>query len=148
MSRLPLPNRGQPIDTAYIYDIVRELNALSEEGSALAQGNNFSFTGKDSIPRSARVYGAQIFAGIKSVASQNASTAESYSVTFNFQPGFIYPPVVQATLENAGDTRTPLDATVTVQNVTTTTATAVVRFARAGSFFANVHLTAIGLPIS
>lgn len=148
MARIPLPNRGQPLDANYIYEIARALNELSEEGSALAQGNNFFFLGKDATPRSSKIYGAQVYASVKTLSSQNVNVSETYSITFDFQPGFAYPPVVQATIENTGETNTVADATINIQNVTTTSATAVVKFATGGSSSINVHLTAIGLPIS
>jgi hypothetical protein len=148
MARLPLPNRAQPLDVNYIYQIANELNALSEEGSALAQGNNFLFSGKDAIPRSSKIYGAQIFAAVKTVATKVATASQTESITFDFQPGFAYPPVVQATIENTGETNTVVDATINIQNVTTTSATAVITIANSGSSSINVHLTAIGLPVS
>jgi hypothetical protein len=147
MARIPLPNRGQPLDTNYIYQIAQALNDLSEEGSALAQGNNFFFLG-DSTPRSSKIYGAQIYAAVKTLSAQNVSVSETYPLTFEFQPGFAYPPVAQVTIENSGDSNTVSDATINVQNVTTTSATAVVKFATGGSSSIKVHLTAIGLPIS
>lgn len=148
MARLSLPNKGQPLDVTYIYDIVEAVNSLSEEGSALAQGNNFLFSGQDSIPRSSKIYGAQIYASVQTLASTTVNASQTYSLTFDFNPGFAYPPVVQATIENAAQTNTVVDATVNVQNITTTSATASVRFANSGSASVKIHLTAIGLPIS
>jgi hypothetical protein len=148
MARLPLPNRAQPLDVNYIYQIANELNALSEEGSALAQGNNFLFSGRDEPPRSSKIYGAQIFAAVKKATKEVVNASETESITFDFQPGFAYPPVVQATIENSGRTITPVGATVNIQSVSTSSAVAVISFARSGAFTANIHLTAIGLPVS
>lgn len=144
MARIPLPNRGQPLDTNYIYEMAKTINELSEDKS----DQNFIFIGKDTIKRSSKIYGTQIYASVKTLSAQNVNVAETYPLTFDFQPGFAYPPVVQVTIENAGETNTVANATINVQNVTTTSATAVVKFATGGSSSINVHLTAIGLPIS
>ena len=147
MARIPLPNRGQPLDTNYIYQIAETLNELSEEGSALAQGKNFFFL-KDSVERSSKIYGAQIYTAVKELSSGNATVGQIEKTTFDFRPGFAYAPVVQATVENIGGTDTISDVAVTIQNVTTTSAEVLVKFVTSGASKASVHLTAIGLPIS
>lgn len=148
MARLPIPNRAQPLDVSYISSIAKEVNALSEQGSAFAQGQNFLFSGKDAVDRSSKIYGAQIFASIKKIDPKVVTAAQSISEPFNFTTGFAYPPVLQATVENTGETNTAIDVSVSIQNVTTTSATVVVKFATAGTASINIHLMAIGLPIS
>ena len=107
------------------------------------------FLGKDSVPRSSKIYGAQIYAAVKELYSgTNATVGQIETITFDFSPGFAYAPVVQATVENTGGTNTISDVAVTVKNVTTTSAEVSVKFVTSGAAKASVHLTAIGLPIS
>jgi hypothetical protein len=147
MARIPLPNRGQPLDTNYVYQIAETLNQLSEEGSALAQGKNFFFL-RDSIERSSKIYGAQIYAGVKELYSGTATAGQVVTTTFDFKPGFAYPPVVQATVENTGGTTSVSDVAITIQDVSTTSVKVSVKLITAGAANARVHLTAIGLPTS
>jgi hypothetical protein len=46
MAKLPLPERGQPLDVTYIYELVKTVNDLSTEVSSAA----YNFTSIDNGP--------------------------------------------------------------------------------------------------
>lgn len=141
MARVPIPQQGQPLDLSYIATLAQAVNELSEEGSALSQGNNFILQGRLSdTPSSFKLYGAQVIAQEVVLISGTSSIAEQ---TINFSPyNFSNPPIVTATLVNPSD---PL-ATVYVKNITSGSATVIVQFTSSENNSAAVNILAMGLP--
>lgn len=143
MSRVPIPQPGQPLDVSYIATLAEAVNQLSEEGSALAQGNNFILKGRLSETASSyKLYGAQVFAEEINLISGTSSVAEQ---TISFSPyNFSNPPIVTATLVNPSDT----EANVYVKNITSGSATIIVQFSGSENNSAAVNVIAIGVPSS
>lgn len=143
MARVPLPQQGQPLDVAYIATLAEAVNQLSEEGSALAQGNNFILKGRLSeTPSSYKLYGAQVIAQEVNLISGTSSVAEQ---TVSFSPyNFSNPPIVTATLVNPSDS----EANVYVKNITSGSATVIVQFSGSENNSAAVNVIAIGVPSS
>lgn len=143
MARVPIPQQGQPLDVAYIASLAEAINQLSEEGSALAQGNNFILKGRLSeTPSSYKLYGAQMIAQEINLISGTSSVAEQ---TVSFSPyNFSNPPIVTATLVNPSDP----EATVYVKNITSGSATIIVQFTGSENNSAAVNVIAMGIPSS
>lgn len=141
MARVPIPQQGQPLDLSYIAVLAEAINQLSEEGSALAQGNNFILQGRLSeTPASYKLYGAQIIAQELILISGTSNIAEQ---TINFSPNnFASPPIVTATLINPSDP----EANVYIKNVTSGSATVLVQFSGTENNSSAVNVIAIGIP--
>ena len=141
MARVPIPQQGQPLDVAYISALADAINQLSEEGSALAQGNNFILQGRLSeTPSTHKLYGAQMVAQELLLVSGTSNVAEQ---TVSFSPyNFANPPVVTATLVNPSDP----EATVHIKNITSGSATVIVRFPGSQNNSSAVSVIAVGLP--
>jgi hypothetical protein len=141
MARVPIPQQGQPLDVSYISALADAINQLSEEGSALAQGNNFILQGRLSdTPSSFKLYGAQIVAQELLLVAGTSNIAEQ---TINFSPNnFANPPIVTATLVNPSSP----EATVHVKNVTSGSATVIARFPGSQNNSSAVSIIAIGIP--
>lgn len=147
MARIPLPERGQPLDLSYIYTIAQAVNDLSEEGSALAQGNNFVLQGKDGALKSSKMYGAQVLGGYLTVsASGVVSTTNEYTQTYTFNPIFSSPPIVTATIVNTGDTKSGTDVSLVLKNITSSSFDVTVKFGASGTTSVGINFIAIGLP--
>lgn len=143
MARVPVPQQGQPLDLAYISTLANAVNQLSEEGAALAQGNNFILKGRLSdTPASYKLYGAQVIAQeIVFVAG----TSDTLEQTVSFSPyNFSTPPIVTATLVNPSDT----EANVSLKNITSSSATVIVKFPTSENNSTSVSIMAIGVPSS
>jgi len=143
MARIPIPQQGQPLDLSYIATLANAINQLSEEGAALAQGNNFIFKGRlNDTPASYKLYGAQI------IAQQIlffAGTGDTLEQTVSFSPyNFSSPPIVTATLVDTSD----LEANVSIKNITSGSATVVVKFPASENNSTSVSIIAIGTPSS
>jgi hypothetical protein len=143
MARVPIPQQGQPLDLAYIATLANAVNQLSEEGAALAQGNNFIMRGRLSdTPNSYKLYGAQIIAQEIIFV---AGTGDTLEQTVSFSPNnFASPPIVSATLINPSDT----EANVSIKNITSGSATVLVKFPGSENNSTSVSILAIGIPSS
>lgn len=141
MARVPIPQQGQPLDLGYISTLANAVNELSEEGAALAQGNNFIFQGGlTNTPASYKLYGAQIFAQEITIDGGTSDTAEKI---IPFSPyNFSSPPVVTATLVSTEDNQ----AVVSLKNITSASATIVVKFTTSDDNATRVNIIAIGVP--
>lgn len=143
MARVPIPQQGQPLDLAYIATLANAVNQLSEEGAALAQGNNFILKGRLSdTPASYKLYGAQVFA---QEITFTGGTSDTLERIVSFSPNnFSTPPIVTATLVNPS---TP-EAIVSLKNVTSGSVTVIVKFPTSESNSTSVSIMAIGVPSS
>jgi hypothetical protein len=147
MSRIPTPERGQPLDLSYIYAMAEAINDLSEEGSALSQGNNFILKDKSGVSTSSKLYGAQVTGMYVTVAASSFNSSSNESTqTVNFTPVFASPPIVTATIVNTGGTTSGTDVSVVLKNITTSSVDVVVKFATSELSSVGVNLIAIGLP--
>jgi hypothetical protein len=101
MPKVPLPERGQPLDVSYLNTIAQAINNLAEEGSALAQGNNFHIKaqGASSLV-SRKLYGAQLHAQYTDIS---VSDKQVEQILVEFNPQFSSIPVVTITqVDNGG----------------------------------------------
>lgn len=143
MARVPIPQQGQPLDLAYIATLANAVNQLSEEGAALAQGNNFILKGRlTDTPSSYKLYSAQIIAQEIIFV---AGTSDTLEQTVSFSPyNFSTPPIVTATLVNTSNT----EAIVSLKNVTSGSVTVLVKFPTSENNSTGVSIMAVGIPSS
>jgi hypothetical protein len=143
MARVPIPQQGQPLDLAYVATLANAVNQLSEEGAALAQGNNFILKGRlTDTPSSYKLYSAQIIAQEIIFV---AGTSDTLEQTVSFSPyNFSTPPIVTATLVNTSNT----EAIVSLKNVTSGSVTVLVKFPTSENNSTGVSIMAVGIPSS
>ena len=146
MAKIPLPERGQPIDVAYIYQIANALNQVSDQVSSATYNYTTIDTlsaGKQSVKTSeTRIIGGSIT--VANNATQTASSTRSF--TYTFPSDFKYTPIVTATPINTGKTVAGEDVTVVVTDVTRSSVTGIVRFNSSGNVSTIVNLIIIGIP--
>jgi hypothetical protein len=146
MARIPIPQRGQPIDATYIYDIVNAVNDLSNQVSSAT----YKYTNID-IPsgskQNIKTSEAKIVAGYIEIANNstvNAGNEKTFS--YNFPADFKYEPIATATPVNIGNTPAGKDATIVLTSVTTNRLEGVVRFGSSGNISLAVNLIVVGVP--
>lgn len=147
MSQIPLPERGQPIDVTYVYQIADAINNLS---SQITPSTNKYVTvdtpqdGKQSVLSSGVKINAayvEVTAGSSTVlAGQEQSFSYSYPAEYKFAP------VATATPVNVGGTSAGKDVTVILKNVTTSRVDGIVKFNSNGDLIVGVNLIVIGIP--
>jgi hypothetical protein len=146
MAKLPLPERGQPLDVAYIYQVVNALNELSTQVSPATYKYVTIDTpnlGKQSVKASE----ARIIGGYKEVANNSTyNSGQQVNRTYEFGTDFKYVPVVTATPINIGGTEAGKNVSVVLTSVTTSKVDFDVTFNSTGNLSIAVNFLIVGIP--
>lgn len=143
---IDLPAIGQPLDVEYIYQMINEINTLSTKIS-----NTSDRISAITIPGSATLYSRtgdlKVVAGYTIVSSGGTTMAvnEALDWQHQFKQEFSRIPVVTATPVNTGASGSTLDASITINSISTKGVTGKVYFHQAGSVALNVSVIAIGV---
>jgi hypothetical protein len=137
MAKVPLPDRGQPLDVSYIYQLATALNDLASQVSP----TNYKYVtidtpnvGKQSVKASeARILGGYI--DVVNSATKSAGNEVAFSYDFP-----------TATPINVGGTDAGKNVSVILKTVTTSKVEGVVRFNSTGDLSVAVNLIVIGIP--
>jgi hypothetical protein len=145
MAKVPLPERGQPIDVAYLYQLSNAINQLSDQVSSST--NNFTTVDTNSAGKqNIKTSEARLVGGIKSVATNRSVDAtEVFPFTYTFDVNFLYPPVVTASPVNVGLTPAGENVSVVITDVNRSSVSGIVRFNTEGTLSTSVHIIAIGV---
>ncbi len=138
MPQLPIPQRGQPLDVAYINSIVTTINDLVKQVSPTSS-NITKIERVGETPNSVPTSQASILGVVKNIANSATVTAgeeKSFDIDFSFK----YPPIVVATPWNKGNTDSGKNVSVFINNVTTSKATLVAKFSAGGSATVDVNV--------
>lgn len=149
MAKVPLPDRGQPLDVTYLYQIANAVNDLSDSIST-ATYNYTTVNTKGIGINTVKNSDAKIYATYEDVVTgETVSANTTRGWTINFNSPFQYPPLVTATVVNTttGEAA-PVgnDVIITVTQVSTESVSGVVRFNSSGNISVSINLIAIGLP--
>jgi hypothetical protein len=146
MATIPLPERGQPIDLSYIYQIAEAINDLSLQVSPT---NNRYVTietpadGKQSTVSS----GVKINAAYVSVyTNKTVKPGDEQTFSYNYPAEYKFAPVATATPVNVSDTPAGRSVSVILKSVTTSRVDGVVRFNADGEASVGVNLIIVGIP--
>lgn len=146
MARIPLPERGQPLDLSYIYLMAQAINDLAGEGSALTQNNNFIMQGQVGGSKSSKLLKSQTVGAYTTISATSVKSGDEYTSTITFTQPFSSPPIVTATVVNTSDTKSGTDVTLTIKNITATDVTVSAKFGTSGVSTIGVNIIAVGLP--
>lgn len=141
--KIPLPERGQPIDLAYMYQIANSINDLSNQISANATTsvvNNGIDLREDATTNNLRFYATTV---TYEAGSVSAGASRDWSV--DFSPSFLYVPVVTATVQNNTASTAGNNITLVIKNITTGKVDGNIRYNEAGSINISVNVIAVGL---
>ena len=145
MAIIPLPERGQPLDLAYVYQLANAINDLSAQVSPSTSKYMTVDTavGKQTL----RTADAKVLGGIIPVTNNSIVTAgNERSFFYDFPADFKYAPVATATIVNIGDTPAGKNVSVILTSITNARIEGVVRFGTSGEVSVSVNLIAIGIP--
>lgn len=146
MSKIPLPERGQPLDVTYISQLAQAVNELS---TAISPAT-YKYTSIDT-PNAGRqnIKGSEsrVIAGYVRVVNSGTITAgEEKPFTYSFPGEFKYTPIATATAINTGNTVAGKNVTVVLKSITTSGVEGIVRFNTSGDVSVDVNLIIIGVP--
>jgi hypothetical protein len=148
MSKVPLPERGQPLDLSYIYQLANSINEIASELSPTVGRYTTVETvsaGKQNIRTSdARIIGGYVFISNNSTTSPDSEATFSYTFT-----DFQYAPIVTATpiLTSGSNTDAGKDVSVILTQVTPGRVDGIVKFNTIGLASVGVNIIAVGIPV-
>jgi hypothetical protein len=147
MAKIPLPERGQPLDVSYVYDLAQAVNDLSKEVSP-ATYDYVTIQTADNGPQNRKATEIRVLGALSKVGStgQSVTVGQQISFNVNFQGEFRFPPIVTATAINVGQTPAGGDVTVILNDPTTSGVSGFVKFNTSGVASVNVNLIIIGIP--
>jgi hypothetical protein len=148
MSKIPLPERGQPLDLNYIYQLSNAVNELSEELSPTT-ARYTSIDTAASGTQTVRTSDSRIIGGYVAVTNSSSTSPDGEgSFSYNFSD-FAYVPIVTATpiLIEEGSTESGKDITVVLTKVSTNRVEGVVRFNTIGVASVGLNLLIVGVPV-
>jgi hypothetical protein len=146
MAKIPTPDRGQPLDVSYIYQIVEAINELSSQISSAkykyasvdtSNGNESTLLTDTKVVAGERI----IYPNLTTVTA-DSTQAFSYS----FKGEYKYPPIVTATPVLIEGTSSGQDVSVIIQSITNSSVNGIVKFNTGGSLALKVHIIAVGIP--
>jgi hypothetical protein len=150
MANIPVPERGQPLDLAYIYQLANAVNQLSLQASYSA--NKFvsiESPGSNISRQDIKITDSRMVGGFHQLLAQNSNVTAGSSVDFAYDfPGadFRYPPIVTATPVNISGTEAGSDVTIILKLITTARVEGVVKFGTSGTASIGINLIALGVP--
>lgn len=144
MSLIPLPQRGQPVDVAYLYQIAQAINDLTTKVGSSAK-NYVTINNGVSGVQTATMSDTKIIASSVVVTVTGAAAGATKDFSFPFTGEFKFSPVVTATVYNTGTNQSGVNSTVSLTNITTSKVDGVVKFNTAGDSTVTVQLIAIGV---
>lgn len=146
MAKVNLPDRGQPLDVTFMYQLATAINDVADSVSTAT--NKYATIDTKSVGKvTSKVSDIRVFAGYAEVTtSKTVSTGQTESKTIDYGVTFEYPPIVTATVVNNDTQDAGNDATVVITSISTTAVTFKVRFSTAGAATVGVNVIAIGVP--
>jgi hypothetical protein len=146
MAKVPLPERGQPLDVPYIYQLVDTVNKLSTEISS-ATYKTTSVDTASAGRQNLKTSEARFVGGIVEVANNSTvSAGNEKPFSYDFSSDFKFPPVVTATAVNTGNTPAGQNVSVILKTVTVSKVEGTVRFNASGDLSLAVNLVILGIP--
>lgn len=146
MAKVPLPERGQPLDVTYIYQLAETINDLATQVSSAT----YNYTTIDTVgagKQNVKTSEARVIGGYVEVANNSTvSAGNEKTFSYDFPSDFKYAPIATATAVNIGNTPAGQNVTVILKSVTTSRVEGVVRFGASGDLSLAVNLVIIGIP--
>ena len=146
MAKVPLPERGQPLDATYIYQLADTINDLSTQVSSAT----YNYTTVDTVSagkQSVKTSEARMIGGYVEIANNSTvSAGNEKTFSYDFPSDFKYQPIATATLVNVGNTPAGQNANVILKVVTTSRVEGIVRFGASGDLSLAVNLIILGIP--
>lgn len=138
MSAISLPERGQPLDVNYVYDMASQINNLTNaitvrSSSSSKINENFETTSN-----------LKIFAATKTLTSATVK-ANDTEVFFFTYPEFKFVPVATVTVVNNSGSSTGESISTTLKSVLTSRSEGVVKFNAAGAVNLSINIIVIGI---
>lgn len=138
MPLIPLPTLSYPVDTNFLYEIIRGLNVLSD---AVTKVSGTSYLNGKTYPTNAI---QTVTTSISVVNNQNVNAGETRPFTFDY-PDFAEVPTISTGVVVSGANTAARTLSVVLQTVTPSKVNGIVRFGESGIMTVNVNLIIVGV---
>lgn len=141
--KLPLPERGQPIDLSYMYQMANAINDLNNQlasNSVTSVVNNGIELREDATTSNLRFY-----ATTTSIQAGTVTAGTSRAWSADFSPNFLYTPVVTATVQNNTSSTAGNNITLVIKSITTGRVDGNIIYNAAGSIDITINVIAVGI---
>jgi hypothetical protein len=146
MGKISLPDRGQPLDVTYLYQIANAINDVSNEISS-ATYNFTTVKTRDAGNQVIQTRAARMVCGfVDVVLNESVTEGQTKPFKFSYSSDFKYPPIATATVVNTGTSDIGDSVTVVIRSITTSEVEGIVKFNTAGQVTTTVNVIAIGIP--
>jgi hypothetical protein len=148
-SKVPLPERGQPLDVTYLSVLASAINDLSESVSSVGTNRYTSIDISEDNPKVIKTSDAMVVGGYATVTNTTPNNAGSEKeFVYRFDNSFGFVPVVTVTPITLGDSATTAskDISVVLSQVTVSEVRGIVTFKQTGISSVGINLIAIGIP--
>ena len=146
MAKIPLPERGQPLDVSYIYQLANTVNELSSQVSP-AMYKYVTIDAPGVGQQNVKASEARILGGYKTVVTGVGQTkGDTVQFFYDISTPFKYAPIATATPVNIGGTPAGRNVSVVLTSVTTSKIEGYVAFNETGNVTVGVNLIVIGIP--
>ncbi len=147
MARVPLPERGQPLDVNYMFAMANAINDMAQQISpSSSKYVTIDVPGADR--QSVKASEARIIGAYKMVvtnSSKNIGDEEPFEYVYPAE--FKFRPIAIATPENIGQTPAGENVSVVLKSVGTSRVEGLVRFNETGNLSVAVNILVIGIPL-
>jgi hypothetical protein len=146
MAKIPTPDRGQPLDVSYVYQIVEAVNDLASQISSARY--KYASIDTSNGNESTLLTDTKVVAGERVIypTLTNVTAESTQSFSYSFKGEYKYPPIVTVTPVLIEGTSSGQNISVVIQNVTNSSVNGIVRFNTGGSLALKVHIIAVGIP--
>lgn len=146
MAKVPLPERGMPLDVTYMYQLANAVNDISTQVSS-ATYNYTTVKTRDAGDQSIKTSEARVVAGfIDIVNNENVLAGTTKPFSFDYPSDFKYAPIATATAVNTGNTPVGNDVSIVLTSVTTSKVNGIIKFASTGVLSVSINLLIVGIP--
>lgn len=146
MPQISPPEKGQPLDIDYLYEIVSSINDINNQLSPSNSNSVSKIAGVDSTrPDSIKTSSVKMFAIEVPVATGKVSSGGIIVRPVQFPSNFLYKPIVTVTPIIKNFRNQSKNCIVTIENVTTSGFDIIFTFtANADNVAVDAHVIAIG----
>lgn len=147
MPKVPLPERGQPLDVNYLYALA---NAINEVAQSISPSSSKYVTidvpGADR--QSVKASEARIIGTYKIVVTDSSrNNGDEEPFEYAYPAEFKFRPIAVATAENIGGSTAGENVSVVLKSVGTSKVQGVVKFNATGKVSIAVNILVVGIPL-
>jgi len=146
MARIPLPERGQPLDVTYIYQLANAVNDVATQVSS-ATYNYTTVKTREASDQSIKTSDARVVAGFVDVVNnENVIAGTTKTFSYDYPSDFKYAPIATATPVNTGNTPVGNEVSIVLTSITTSRVDGIIKFNSTGTLSVSINLLIVGIP--